>query len=172
MCRDPHEDVSLYRVFYYSTAESRDFILHCWFCGDVRELKVYKAWIVIYYSVFLGIGCVFISTGSPGNLGFIFWSIFISNHIRKDVFNCFVFSDKFLVTKHILTLVKKMMHLIAHRDLNPILCKGYLCRLMHSSQQFLGLIARGWLKSKASPPDSECSNSKHSLNPGFGLVLI
>lgn len=53
-----------------------------------------------------------------------------------------------LITKRILTLATKMMHLIAHGDLNPIHCKGYLCRLMHSSQPFLGLIARGWLKSK------------------------
>lgn len=97
VCLDPHEDVSLYGGFCDFTVESRDFILHCWFCGDVRESKVYNAWIVIYYSVFLGIGCVFLAAGSPDNLGFIFWSIFISNHIIKDAIHCFVFSDKFLL---------------------------------------------------------------------------
>lgn len=173
-CPDPHEDVSLYRVLCDSTVESRDFILHCCFCGDVRELKVFNAWIVIYYSVFLGIGCVFLTTDSPGNLGFIFWSIFFSSHIRKEVINCFVFSDKFLLLlpSTFWLLLKKMMHLIAHRDLNPIHCKGYLCRLMHSSQKFFGLIARGCLKSKASLPHFEQSNWKHSLNPGFDPVII
>lgn len=98
VCLGPHEDVSLYGFLWLHCRKQRFYptlSILWWF--EVRELKVYNVWIVIYYSVFQWIGCAFLTAASLENLRFIFQSIFISNHIRKDVINCFVFSDKFLL---------------------------------------------------------------------------
>lgn len=170
-----YESIQVFFFLWLHCRKQRFYpsLLILWWC-KVRELKVYNAWIVIYYSVFLWIGCVFLTNRFPWQFG-----IYLSIHFhlkphkkRCDQLLCIQWQIPALITKHILTLAKKMMHLIAHGDWNPLHCKGYLCRLMHSSQKFLGLIARGWQKSKASLPDFEHSNLKHSLNPGFEPVLI
>lgn len=159
--------------FMWLHFRNREFMLHCWFCGDVRELSLQclnsdlqlsipRDWVCISYYWF------------PWQFGIYLPIHFLFKPHKKRCYQllCIQWQIPSLITKGILTLAKKMMHLIAHRDLNPIHCQGYLCRLMHSSQQFLGLIARGWLKTRSSLPGFEQSNWNHSLNSSYDPVLI